>query len=302
MSKFVDKYNQMFLDYIQVQPSSVSGQENFSVWNNKRYLWNLIYSVFDLGIPDNWNMSYYRYFLFHYGRLGVFYTKKFGWVPMPFATESRDFFFFPKRMEGFNPELDENAVGIRGVNAEIIYILDDLCGLEQTVSDYAYKLAQIDKSFNVNLFNSSFALLGFAENEKDAKEIKEGYRRATLGEPLILLKKRLKDAILQNFVNAPKNQLATDELHKARRNVINDFLTEVGVRNANYEKKERLNSQEVNENNDETSAQARIILNNLKKCYEKVATVTGGKIQLTVELNYNYEFIDNREGADEDGL
>ena len=43
-------------------------------------------------------------------------------------------------------------------------------------------------------------------------------------------------------------------------------------------------------------------LNNLKKCYEKVAAVTGGKIQLNVELNYNYEFIDSKEGADEDGL
>ena len=78
MSKFIPQKFQQYIDYIQMQPSSVDGLNNFSVLVNKRYLYNLIYSVFDLEIPKNWNRSYYRYFLFHEGNLGVFYTKKFG--------------------------------------------------------------------------------------------------------------------------------------------------------------------------------------------------------------------------------
>ena len=81
------------------------------------------------------------------------------------------------------------------------------------------------------------------------------------------------------------------EIHQARRAVVNDFLTEIGVRNANYEKKERLNSMEVSENNDQTSAQARVILDNLNECYDRVREVTRGEIDMRAKLNYNYEFI-----------
>lgn len=293
MSKFIPQKFQQYIDYVQMQPSSVDGLNNFSVLVNKRYLYNLIYSVFDLEIPKNWNRSYYRYFLFHEGNLGVFYTKKFGWMPMPFIPNTFDFFFFPKKMTGINPHMDADVVGIRGINAEIIYCFDDLFGFEAIVNKYAQKLANIDQASDVNLFNSSFAIAGFVDNEKEAVEIKEAYRKAKLGEPLLLLKKRLKDAILQNFVNAPKNNLAITELHQGRRDVINDFLTEIGVRNANYEKRERLNSQEVSENNDETSAQARICLQNLKECYDRIRELTGGEIDLRVKLNYNYELIDD---------
>lgn len=287
---FIDFQNQMFMDYINLNPSNVKGQFNLATQRNKRYLYNLIYSVFDLEIPDNWNMSYFRYFVFHYGNLGVFYTNKFGWVPMPFTMETMDFFFFPKKIIGNNPMI-KPVIGIREINAEIIYIFDDLFGLEQTVNEYAQKLANVDKAFDVNLMNSSFALTAFVEDEKEAMEIKAAYGRASMGEPFLPVKKRLKEAMPKELVPNAKNNLAASELHQARRNVINDFLTEIGVRNANYDKRERLNSQEVSENNDETKAQAQIMLDNLTKCFERVRKVTGGAIDLKVSLNYNYEIL-----------
>lgn len=302
---FIDFQNQMYMDYMNLNPSEVKGQINLATFRNKRYLYNLIYSVFDLKIPETWNMSYFRYFIFHYGNLGVFYTRKYGWLPMPFTMETLDIFMFPRKMTGNNPMIDNPVTGIRGINSEIIYIFDDLFGLEATVNDYAYKLANVDKAFDVNLMNSSFALTAYVEDQKEAMEIKNAYSKASMGDPLVIVKKRMKDSKLENMVDSPKNNLAALELHQARRAVINDFLTEIGVRNANYEKKERLNSQEVNENNDETKAQAQIMLDNLKACFDRIRKVTGGEIDLQVELNYQYEFItasqteDKTEGGEE---
>lgn len=297
---FIDFQNQMFMDYININPSNVKGQLNFSTLENKRYLYNLIYSVFKIEMPKFWNRAYFRFFVFHYGNLGVFYTKKFGWIPMPFTPESLDIFFYPKKMIGNNPMIDDPVLGIRRINSEIIYIFDDLFGFETTVNKYAQKLANVDKAFDVNLLNSSFALQGFVENEKEAIEIKAAYSKASYGEPLIVVNKRLKNS-LENFVNAPKNQLAAIELHQARRAVINDFLTEIGIRNANYEKRERLNSQEVSENDDETKAQAQIVLENLTECFERVKEVTGGEIDLKVSLNEEYEIIKPNETKTEEG-
>lgn len=298
--KFIDFQNQMFLDFININPKQVKGQFNLATWRNKRYLYNLIYSVFNLEIPKTWNKAYFRYFTFHYGNLGVFYTKKYGWIPMPFTMESLDIFFYPKKMLGNNPMIQKSVIGIRGINAELIYIFDDLFGFEETVNEYAQKLANVDKAFDVNLFNSSFAMQGFAENEKEAIEIKTAYAKVSMGEPLIVVNKRLKGSI-ESFVNAPKNQLAANELHQARRAVVNDFLTEIGIRNANYEKRERLNSQEVSENDDETKAQAQIVLDNLKECFKRVYEVTGGEIDLKVSLNENYEIISNDKDDETEG-
>ena len=58
---------------------------------------------------------------------------------------------------------------------------------------------------------------------------------------------------------------------------------------------------EVSENNDQTSAQARVILKNLNDCYERVREVTDGEIDMTAKLEYNYELISgNDEGGEDD--
>jgi hypothetical protein len=74
-----------------------------------------------------------------------------------------------------------------------------------------------------------------------------------------------------------------------KRAIVNEFLTEVGIKNANYEKKERLNSQEVGENDDETRAMVEIILENVRKGFDEVKRVSGGVCAPTIEMRFDYE-------------
>lgn len=292
MSRPMNYQVEQYLESINMVPYEVRGVENASTWKNKRYLYNVLYSVFDLGIPDHWKLGYIRYWLFHCGSYGVFYTNDYGWLPLPYAIEKTDVLFYPKIITGVNSHIGKEITGIVGINAEIVHILDDFFGLDATVTEYAARLAQLDKAFDVNLMNSSFALTAPVENDKQAQEIKRAYSKATMGHPFVpVIKNLFKNGRPQMLFDNPKQNFAANEIHQARRAVVNDFLTEIGVRNANYEKKERLNSQEVEENNDQTSAQARVILRNLNDCFARVADVTRGEIILTAKLNYQYEMI-----------
>ena len=300
MSRKYDSMHEGYKARLNMIPYDVKGVYNVETMHNKRYLYNVLYSVFDLGTPDNWRLGYVRYWTFHAGCYAVMYTNDFGWVPLPFAIEDTDFFFFPRAITGNNAHLKREVTGIVGINCEIVYILDDLFGLDATVTEYAHRLSNIDKAFDVNLMNSSFALTMPVENDKQAQEIKRTYSKATMGFPFIpVIKNLFKNGKPQPLIENVRQNFMANEIHQARRAVVNDFLTEIGVRNANYEKKERLNSQEVNENNDQTSAQARVILDNLNKCYDKVREVTNGEINMKAKLNYNYEFITGGEGGED---
>lgn len=298
MSRPYDLVSEQYTQMLNVKPYDVHGVHNRETDHNRRYLYQVLYSVFDLGLPKEWKRGgYVRFWTFTAGSYAVLYTNEFGWVPMPYSWVDTDYFFFPRQIRGYNAHLKKEVTGIVGVNCEVVYILDDLFGLDQTITEYAARLSNIDKAFDVNLMNSSFSLTMPVENDKQAQEIKRAYSRATMGFPFIpVIKNLFKNGRPAPLIENVKNNFCANEIHQARRAVINDFLTEIGVRNANYEKKERLNSMEVSENNDQTSAQARVILDNLNECYDRVREVTNGEIDMVAKLNYNYEFL----GGDSD--
>ena len=85
--------------------------------------------------------------------------------------------------------------------------------------------------------------------------------------------------------NFPAQML--DKLYAARRTLLNNFLTEIGINNANVDKKERLNSMEVNSNSEEVAANVTLVYDNLKKSFEEFNKLSN--IGISVDLHYNYE-------------
>ena len=138
-----------------------------------------------------------------------------------------------------------------------------------------------------------------ADSKKQADEVKEAYGNATSGKPLVVVNKEVMNGkqITTLLPNVGNNYIV-DKLLTARRGIINSFLTEIGIRNANYEKKERLNSAEVEENNDETKAIITVIYENVKKCMETINAFSG--LNLDVELRYDYTEREEAENGKSD--
>ena len=56
---------------------------------------------------------------------------------------------------------------------------------------------------------------------------------------------------------------------------MNEFLTEIGISNANRDKRERLTDDEVNSNNAETCANVVLWLDTMQRCCEKINALFG---------------------------
>lgn len=279
---------EMILDHFNIQPSNVKGRANAGTEFYKRLLYTKIYSTLDFTIPDSWKKNYFRFWLFHIGSIAVIYTKEFGWVCQPYSIIELDLYYNPKVIQVYNQFITTPKIGAVGVNAGIIKCMDDYFGLDDIVTRYATDLAQCDRSIEVNLMNSNVTAFFKAKSKKDADAIKEAYAQATTGKPFVVVNKEvMDDEAIETLLPKVKDNFIVPDLLQARRGILNAFLTEIGIRNANYDKRERLNSQEVNENNDETSAVISVIYDNIKKSMEVINEISG--LGLDVKLHYDYD-------------
>lgn len=287
---------QNYTDFFNLQPSQVKGRANTAVEYHKRYLYNKIYSLFDFTIPKEWDLNWFRFWLFRYGSIAVLYTKEFGWVAQPYGVTELNVYYNPKKIL-VNNQFISNKTGIVDVNCGIVHLFDDFYGIDDLVTKYAEMLAQIDKDININLMNANVSLVYEAESKKEADAIKEAYGTATTGMPLVTINRDLMNSKkLTSLIDVGANYIV-DKLLNARRTIINAFLTEVGINNANAEKKERLITSEVNANNDETESIVSVMYGNIKASMEHINTISDLKLDVAYHFNYNVD--DNNEAKGE---
>lgn len=285
---------EMMLDHWNIQPSNVKGRANAGTEYYKRLLYIKIYSVLNFVLPDNWKKNYFRFWLFHYGSIAVIYTREFGWVCQPYSIIDLDIYYNPRTIQVYNQFIKTPKIGAVGVNAGIVKCMDDFFGLDDIVTRYATDLAQCDRSIEVNLMNSNVTAFFKAKSKKDADAIKEAYGQATTGKPFVVVNKEvMDDEEINTLLPNIKNNFIVNDLLQARRGILNAFLTEIGIRNANYDKKERLNSQEVTENNDETKAIISVIFDNIKRSFDEINAFSGLKLSVSYNYDYDTEVTDN---------
>ena len=293
MNDVIDFGAQMTLNYFNMQPSMVKGRANFDVEYHKRYLWNKIYSKFKFTIPEEWKLNWFRYWLFQFGSIAVAYTDEFGWVCYPYSIETWDLYYNPKKIHIKCKFIDQSLEFEVGENAGIVQAFDDFFGLDDVVTHYATQLSQCDKDVQINLMNANVAYVFNAESKKKADEIKRAYGKATEGDPFVCINNPdyKEGEGLTTLLNSPKNNLIVNELLDARRTIMNEFLTEVGINNANTDKKERLITDEVKANNEEVKSIVQVIYENIKMCFDKINALSG--------LNLQVELVENDENEDE---
>ena len=292
----------MTRNYNGLHPIDVKGVSNFNNMYQCRYLWNKIYSKFKFDFGDlKWDLNTFRMLLFRYGSVAVFKSKYAGWVFAPWSVEKLNLYLNPKKIRGYKLYYNEYFTDLEGEidkDCVIIKCMDDYLGLNDLVESTAELLANCDKAINVALMNANVNLVGFADDKKMAEEIKTAYAEATKGVPLVITNKNKltegKNSLLEPFTNHD-TVMSMDRLLTCRRTIVNNFLTEIGINNANSNKKERLITDEVNANDEEVSANIEVIYDNLKKGFEAFNKIS--KLNISVELREtdNGEFEPNRE-------
>lgn len=276
---------QMFLEHMNLQPSSVKGTDNISVSYYKRMLYTKLFSCYKFTLPKEWALNWFRFWLFPWGSIGVIYTKEYGWICNPYSVEKWSHQYQPLNILVTNSHLRETKHGVIGVNAGIIHAMDDYYGLDDVVTRYAEMLAQCERSINVNYMNSNVSLYAEAPTKKVSQDIQEAYSQATSGKPLVVLNKNVMRGQTFNpiFGDVKRNFIVPD-LFETRRAILSAFLTEIGIHNVAVQKKERLTQGEYTENDDETKAVISVIYDNIKADMEEINKFSG--LDLSVSLRY----------------
>lgn len=297
MNEYCSYADQSAMSYWNMQPSQVKGRYNSSTEYHKRYLYNKLFSRFKFTLPKEWDMNFFRFYLFRCGSIAVIYTNEYGWVAQPYGIVKLNLYYNPAEITVFNQFFRTDKTGIIGVNSEIIHLFDDYFGFDDLITRYAEILAQIDSAINVNLMNCNVSMFFPAQSKKQADEIKEAYAEATTGKPFVTINKdAMGDDQIEPLLGNVKGNYIVDSLLEARRNIINQFLTEVGIANANTDKKERLITDEVNQNNDETKAIISVVYENLKKCFDKVNQISGLSLNVTLRKEGGEDAKTNTDG------
>lgn len=276
-----------------VTPSTVHIHNTAAARFFKRHLLQKAISVFKWQLPDNWDKDYFLYTLYCYGFAAVVRTDKFGVIPQACSLRGFNVFYRPTHAVIVNPLIRATLDPRIDVDCVLFKLTPDYCGIMDIVDYYGDQLALCCESADVNLLNSHLAYVFFSNNQAAAESYKKLYDRIASGEPASVVDKKLLDAngkpswelftqnIGQNFI-APS-------ILQAMRTLENHFDTEIGIPNANTEKKERQIVDEVNANNIETTSKLALWLEELQESCKRCAAMFGDEGRVTVEWRYQPE-------------
>lgn len=289
-------FQQELQNYFQLQPSEVKGSLNTETAYYEWALMWLVYYRYKLKIPKNIALNYFRFWLFHYGSIGLIYTNKFGWIAGNYGVSEVDMYYQPRQLTFSNPFLDDVKIGIVGINCCVIKLFDDFSGFKPFIRRTARKLAACDKAMDVNLMVSSMGKLVGAPNKKTSNTLKNALDDLTIGKPYVVMNSEDLEAINVNqLVSELAGGFHADKIQELKRSYVNEFLTLIGVNNANLNKRERLNTDEVNANNDEIQAIPTLVIeDNLAPDLELASKLSGE--EFSVELRGEKEML---EAADQ---
>lgn len=166
-----------------------------------------------------------------------------------------------------------------GEDCEIVYLQQKQGGrfrnLRPIITLYAQKLANCDAGIDINLFNSRTPFIFQASDQQTADSFKEMYDEISEGNPAVFVDESI-GGLLPNqegsnvIVLKAKENFVADVIQNEKMQIMNEFLTAIGINTANTTKRERQVVDEVNANNVEIKANIKLWKQNVEECCERV--------------------------------
>ena len=280
-------YDQKNLYNAQINPSTVHASNTALSLFFQRYLMLKLFSRYDFTLPEDWDYDYFRYVLFTMGYIGVMQTDKYGVICQHGTVSGYNVYYRPSRLMVSNPALRRTYDLRIGEDCEIIKLSPDWRGAYDLIQLYADQMAVCMEAFGVNAINSKFAFVFAADNKAMAESMKKMFDQISGGQPASFVSdKQLFDEEgnprWQLFVNNLKQNYVGNDLLQSLTTIEHKFNTLIGFNNANTDKKERLNSDEVNANNEEVRSLSSLWLEEITDSMKKVNDMFG--LSLSVKL------------------
>ena len=292
--------------YKQVPAKHLTSQ---AFYMYQRYLLQKAMSVFKWDLPKSWDKNFLLFNLYCRGYVAQFEHSEYGNIILNCGFQGNDIYYRPTtaliNSHAFPDTITKTIVkewdkNIKADTACIIWHLTpDYLGIMDMVNYYAGLMAAVAGAIDANSYNTRVAYLFLARNKQVAETMKDMYDRISEGNPAVFIDKSLFDEdgkpLYEMLGENVKETYIIDKLLLDLSKIDDMFSTEIGIPNANTEKRERLIADEVNANNFETRSKCELWLDELAKCEELSRKVFGE--ENTPKVTWRNELI---EGGAED--
>ena len=308
--KVTKKMNDLpfFYDYINrhtsvITPSTVHISGTTLSFYFQRLLIERASAVYKWNLPIEWDEDYFKSVLYYFGYVVILKTDKFGVIPQFGGLGGYNVFYRPRFAIVTNPLIRANQELTIGKMCEVIKIRNGYCGFQDIITYYANQLALISETFSVNILNSKLSYIFAAKGKSVAESLKKMYDQIAAGNPATFIDKDLfmsDGTPLWQFIsqNVGQNYIG-DKLIGDFNKVLDRFDTDVGIPNANTDKKSRLNVDEVHSNDIATYAAASQRLERMKRDCERVNKMFNINISVDWKFPPDYEAKENETEEDE---
>lgn len=290
----INLYNENF------SPSTVHCKNTYLQRYFRKYLLQKAISVFKWNLPDEWDEDYFKYVLYGIGYIAVLETRSFGVICQGGALGGYNLYYKPSYIMISNPLLKETITANIDIDCAIIKLQPDYSSIMDIVGYYADQLALSAEALGMNMVNVKTGVVFGAKDKTQAESYKKMFDKMQTGNPAVFVDKQLlDDAGKPNwypFVQNMKEQYIADNILSDMRKIEAMFDTDIGIPNANTDKKERLVTDEINANNVETATRCELWLDSIRKGIDKANEMFNLSLSVDWRVNPKTEIADNWKG------
>lgn len=258
----------------------------------RKYLFQKAISVFKWNLPEEWDADYFYYTLYGMGYIAVIDTDKYGTICQGGALGGYNLYYRPSYIIITNPLIQNTITAKINIDCALIKLQPDYQSIMDIVGYYADLLAICAEALGVNILNVKSGTIFGADSKAKAESYKKLYDEVASGEPAVVIDKKLLDdtgkpAWFPFTQDVKQSYVATDIISDMRK-IESMFDTEIGIPNANTDKRERLITDEVNANNIETATRCELWLDELRKGINKANEMFGLKLGVDWRVKPDY--------------
>lgn len=230
-----------------------------------------------VGLPDNMNEKWIENYLFSEGKCLFFKDDIRGHMVTSLAPNGRfnvyneETIVRPHAIDYFGESL------MNGEDCVVIRNNDESLPTYESVLLFAYKLAQVERTIQVNIEAQKTPVIVEC-NEKERNSYRNFMKQRNDNEPLIMVSDKMNtNGIKVHDLKAPP---VFKELELQKHMIWNEAMTFMGLNNSNQDKKERMVTNEVEANNEQVEGCLNAGLKARERACKEINRIFGTNISV----------------------
>lgn len=214
----------------------------------------------------------------------IFSFEKIG-IPNKFYETKGTIVINPYFKNGFEKMYEnDNEDNIYSNYESLSYNSKGKYGFNDIIKKYVEMIENIDKSINIMISNTRCIGIITATTNSEIATAKQEIKKISSGEPFLILKQGLEENIHINPLTQQTNEKMLFEMINTKRHYISSFYELLGIDKKDFEKKERMISEETKSN-----VSSKCYLENCIDFCQPYLKKVNEKYNLNISISYNKE-------------